>query len=254
MTAPSAKAKEILVKLDIEEPPAPHLKAIADSENIRVLYRAMSDEPDLSGMLLYKGQRAGIIVNTFIDNGGRSNFTLAHELGHYFLKHKPSQFHDETGFRCTDKDMGDTPHPQEVEANHFAVELLMPDELFRPQMIGAPLDFALINGLAREFEVSKHACSFRILDFIREPCVIIFTKGFEVTGKKNSVAAKGYSMQIKAVPENSAAYRITKTASYQKDFMPCDPALWFGRKAGSINLYTCTRCHKDGYGMTILRW
>ena len=65
--------------------------------------------------------------STEIDNSGRKKFTIAHELGHYFLQH---QLHDSSVF-CTTNDITEEGHqndPIEREANYFASCLLMPEE------------------------------------------------------------------------------------------------------------------------------
>ncbi|MGX1753445.1 ImmA/IrrE family metallo-endopeptidase [Sphingobacterium sp. NPDC055346] len=71
-----------------------------------------------------------IMINKSIDNLGRKNFTLAHELGHYFLCH---HLHNNLGF-CTGSDINQDHHqndPIEREANYFASCLLMPEEKVR---------------------------------------------------------------------------------------------------------------------------
>lgn len=68
-----------------------------------------------------------IMINKDIDNLGRKNFTIAHELGHYFLSH---DLHNNRGF-CTVSDMDPEKHqidPIEREANYFASCFLMPEE------------------------------------------------------------------------------------------------------------------------------
>lgn len=68
-----------------------------------------------------------IIINKNIDNLGRKNFTIAHELGHHFLCH---QLHQNLGF-CTVNDITEEGHQQnpiEREANYFASCLLMPED------------------------------------------------------------------------------------------------------------------------------
>lgn len=72
-----------------------------------------------------------IMINKNIDNLGRKNFTIAHELGHYFLCHN---LHNNLGF-CTNSDINQEDHhqkdPIEREANYFASCLLMPEEKVR---------------------------------------------------------------------------------------------------------------------------
>jgi hypothetical protein len=55
---------------------------------------------------------------------GRLRFTLAHELGHVWMNHTPSVDDDATLDRTDDGS-----DAQEVEANYFAAELLMPREM-----------------------------------------------------------------------------------------------------------------------------
>lgn len=68
-----------------------------------------------------------IMVNSNIDNFGRRNFTIAHELGHYFLSHHLTQ----NAFYCAEEmivEEGLWNNPIEQEANYFASCLLMPKE------------------------------------------------------------------------------------------------------------------------------
>ncbi len=102
MRNPVAKAKWVLQTKGITGVPAESLHQIASSEGIRYKYCCLPDDPGLSGELLYRGDKKGIIINTLIDNPGRHNFTFAHELGHYFLKHPPSSILDgQAGFWCS---------------------------------------------------------------------------------------------------------------------------------------------------------
>lgn len=69
--------------------------------------------------------RMYIFTNSNISNKGRQNFTIAHELGHYALKHplQRKSFICDTG--CIDEGEN-TGGRLEKEANYFAACLLMP--------------------------------------------------------------------------------------------------------------------------------
>lgn len=71
------------------------------------------------------GQRY-IMVNQGIGNPGRRNFTIAHELGHYFLEH---QLHSNSFYCCDDEiaEENQATAPMECEANYFADCFLMPE-------------------------------------------------------------------------------------------------------------------------------
>lgn len=93
--------------------------------------KELPKDPNLSGLLLFRGEKRAILINTFIRNTGRINFTFAHELEHHFLQHSPTYFSDgQQGFRCTPEDMQTDVHSKEAEANRFASALLMPEEQF----------------------------------------------------------------------------------------------------------------------------
>lgn len=82
----------------------------------------------LSGVLRKKSNddKPEIILNRD-DCMTRKRFTIAHELGHYFLhcdgKLKDSFFEMRSNFNGKNKD------PKEIEANKFAAELLVPEKL-----------------------------------------------------------------------------------------------------------------------------
>jgi len=60
-----------------------------------------------------------IMINKNIPNTGRKNFTIAHELGHFFLKHKSHS----GSFECFENDIIEDKQATkniEHEANYFA--------------------------------------------------------------------------------------------------------------------------------------
>lgn len=76
-----------------------------------------------------------IMINGNIGNEGRKNFTIAHELGHYFLSHQLTQ----TSFYCSEEEIveeGLKKNPIEREANYFASCLLMPEEKVKNAFLG----------------------------------------------------------------------------------------------------------------------
>jgi Zn-dependent peptidase ImmA (M78 family) len=255
MNDPEAKAKWVLETKGISGIPAESLITIADSEGIRHKY---NDYPEdlWDGMLLYKGEKKAILINTHIGNAGKHHFTFAHELGHYFLKHPPNYAKNEqSGFRCTSEDMEKEQRPREAEANRFAAELLMPREQFQLDMVGAPLDFGLINGLSNRYMVSKHVCSNRILQLTCFPCIVVRTKSNQITGWSSSRAAKGFLRKLDILPEGTAAQKVIVNKWGQEDFVGCDAGKWLVRAVPGSKIYECTHIHvKSGTAMTILKW
>lgn len=88
---------------------------------------------------------------------GRARFTVAHELGHWYLH---AQKTGGEGFErfCRDSDLRSERH-QEGEANRFAAGLLMPEELLSEHAAATNVNLAL---LAKRFDVSVPAMRLRL--------------------------------------------------------------------------------------------
>lgn len=83
----------------------------------------------------------------------RARFTIAHELGHYFLHIKDDARQIVTSFRRGQS-------PRETAANKFAAELLMPKNLIKEEY--AKMVIPVSDTLAKKFEVSKPAMRIRL--------------------------------------------------------------------------------------------
>ena len=84
------------------------------------------------------------------DNPKRRNFTIAHELGHYFLGHTQKSEY-ETLFRLTTKERN---HSQlEKDANCFAANLLVPEQMLKKIIQKYP--FITNRSLSNVFGVSE---------------------------------------------------------------------------------------------------
>jgi len=103
-------------------------------ENIK--YKEVnSQNPEFVGALTQgiNGQKY-IMVNANIDNIGRKNFTIAHELGHLFLKHKLKENYNYCSINDISEE-GQHNDPIEREANYFASCFLMPEDKIKPAFL-----------------------------------------------------------------------------------------------------------------------
>lgn len=120
-----------------------------DPEDLKYDDELYKEFSNASGFLV--PDKNAIFVNK-MESPGRKRFTIAHEIGHYVLKHKESHIlkRDELSSLGTNQ--------QEKEANAFAAELLMPEEIFKFLY----KDVGLTDReLAIEFGVSTHAIAVR---------------------------------------------------------------------------------------------
>ena len=130
--------------------------AIAKSMGARVL-RARLDE-DVSGLLVKEPQdEAATIYLNSDDHEKRQRFTCAHELGH--LSRRGSAANERIGYvDSRDLESRTGSNPEEVWANQFAAELLMPAAAVRA--LWAQGESA--SRLARVFGVSPAAVDIRL--------------------------------------------------------------------------------------------
>lgn len=151
------------------------VEAIAEQHGIVV--KAMPEAvKGVSGMLQRAGEIFGIAYATWIDNPGFQRFSIAHELGHYFLEGHPEKLlaatgihQSKAGFASGDK--------YELEADHFAAGLLMPGRLFAAEMERAGSGFRAIDCLARKCVTSLTATAIRFAESSGTPVAVVVTTG-----------------------------------------------------------------------------
>lgn len=120
--------------------------------------------PDnISGMIFKENDKYFILVNKS-HCVGRKSFTIAHELGHYFLHKDLLEGNSPlvSYIKSNDKDCpalarGLTYNSMEKEANNFAADILMPEQEFINQCNCANS----IEDVADYFGVSVQAASVR---------------------------------------------------------------------------------------------
>jgi Zn-dependent peptidase ImmA (M78 family) len=100
---------------------------IIEKEGLKLKEVNSSNIKFLGALTFGNNTQPYIMINKNILNTGRRNFTIAHELGHFFLKHKShSSF-----FKCYEDDITEDKQATkniEHEANHFAGCFLMPEQ------------------------------------------------------------------------------------------------------------------------------
>jgi Zn-dependent peptidase ImmA (M78 family) len=128
---------------------------------------------EISGMLVpIEDENEWIIVVAKSDGEVRQRFTIAHELGHLVL-HSYTAPHADRGYKLRDARSSEGSVLEEIEANQFAAELLMPEGLVLDAIRreGLNYDFSVENSeeadlkvkkIARQFQVSRQAMMIRI--------------------------------------------------------------------------------------------
>jgi Zn-dependent peptidase ImmA (M78 family) len=164
----SAKAKKLAQSLIESYKLAVPVDVNSLARREGILIREEDLEDNVSGMLVIKDERSVIVVNAN-HHQNRRRFTIAHELGHYFLHRSFSNvFFDESLLFFRDEKSTQGTKFQEIEANTFAAELLMPEQILWERLSQEPLDAlddveqSALGELAADLQVSRQALTIRL--------------------------------------------------------------------------------------------
>lgn len=166
--------ESILQRCGIKEPPV-DVEKIAKGLGIRVQRTSAPD--DLSGFLLRDPSGEVVIGVNSTHSPFRQRFTIAHELGHFHLHRGNPLYVDRRGagfeVHARDARSSQGSDRNEIEANAFAGELLMPTmfmdrDLMKQHAIDVSEE-SNVKTLAERYEVSTVAMSIRLssLGYIR---------------------------------------------------------------------------------------
>lgn len=146
-----------------------NVDGVAQALGIQVHYTPLED--DYSGLLVIRGGTAVAHINAKHPQN-RQRFSLAHEIGHFVLHErkqtaKESAYVDKTMrvYHRADRAPDGQSARQEWQANLFAAELLMPEELLRSKIIDEGYDLedeVDVSRLAVVLRVSEQAMSIRL--------------------------------------------------------------------------------------------
>jgi Zn-dependent peptidase ImmA (M78 family) len=208
--------------------------SIAAERDILVEAKPANGE-GVSGMLIRSGENFAIAYATHIKSEGFQRFSIAHELGHYFLEGHPeavfkngNMHESHAGFGSIDQ--------IELEADHFAAGLLMPRHLFYAAAGRYPDGLKAIKGLERDCRTSLTASAIRYAELTDAAVAVIISRGPTVDYCVASEAlrrVKGYRHLKKgsALPRNSLSLAFNKdpgnVASAREDSDETDLADWF---------------------------
>ena len=150
----------------------PH--SIARAKDISISFGDYGDAFD--GMLECADARWHIYANTERvgrPDSPRGRFTLAHELGHYYIDDHRLALATENVSPHLSSCEYESPLQAERDADTFAANLLMPARRFAFKAKAAPIGLNGITALAREFAVSLTAAAIRYVAMDLRPCAVV---------------------------------------------------------------------------------
>lgn len=123
---------------------------ISEIDDLQVVSESLPD--NISGRISYDFDKSSYIITVNENHHpNRQRFTIAHELGHYVLGHGSKE---DVLYRNGESD------PDEIEANAFAAEILMPKGVIHHLVFEQ--DITDIRVLAKKLWVSDDAMYYRL--------------------------------------------------------------------------------------------
>lgn len=190
-----------------------------------ILYRELP-LGDCEGRIVFGNKGHAIItVNSETSYFPRKRFSIAHELGHFELKHREIHYDNEASLDYYK--FGN----QEAEANEFASELLLPSSQFEKAVRGKAFSPLLIDDVAREFGTSLSSALFKYVDYGPHPIVVIYSYNGRVMYFRKSQAFTRRLIDFTnlPVPNNSVTEEWFKDHTVYRldDIQTVDMAVWF---------------------------
>lgn len=157
------KARELLRQAHVRSVPVP-VERVATLLGAKIYYEPFDGQ--ISGLMRRRGKGHTIIGINSSHPASRQRFSIAHELGHVVL-HRDEQFHvdEKPPIRFRNQESSLATNSDEIEANQFASELLMPKNLVMREIDKLPDDMDpedAIRLLADRFQVSEQAMTLRL--------------------------------------------------------------------------------------------
>lgn len=202
------------------------LNEIADYEGLHVIYDDYGHDT-FDGMTWYVPDQDEFFIHINTARGNtigsrKGRFTLAHELGHYFIDHHRVAL--ESGkmkphLHCYDPFGKNEEWSIEREADEFAATLLMPLSQFEEDIRGMAFSGDLIQHLADKYQVSFSACALRYMRMNLIPIMLVYAEAGKVKWQMKSDSFPFWRLRYgtSKVPENT----VMGDYFYKKDSTCC---------------------------------
>jgi hypothetical protein len=151
---------------------------IAQEENIEVKPKNDCVE-GISGVLIKVGDACGIMYSTFYHNIGFENFSIGHELGHYFLEYHLDKLLGSSGIHQSKANFVSS-DKYEREADIFAASLLMPEDLFKDNLWKFEKGLNGIIGMSDLCKTSLTATAIRCAELSDDFLIVIISTGGKI--------------------------------------------------------------------------
>lgn len=205
-----ARAQKLLDKYGLSRASEIVVEDLAYALGIEIAYRPLTGA---DAHLVRVGNKGGITINDRIRERGRQRFAIAHEIGHWMLHEGRTQV-----FLCTAEDMRDYQSSvEEIEANIFASELLMPMRMMGSSYKSKEPSLAVPEDIANRFEVSLTAATLRYVTKFNQPVMVVFSADGKVNWWRRNDEQMEYLFLEQAQPVTATSRAAAVAAGEQSD-------------------------------------
>lgn len=226
---------------------------IAEKVGIVVAQKDASSR-GVSGFLMRVGDTFGIMYATHIVNEGFIRFTVAHELGHYFIPgHAEQLFPNGDGLHQSRSGFVSN-ELIERQADHFASSLLMPESLFKQAMRCCEQGLPAIQTLADTCKTSLTATAIRYAKFSDDPVAVVVSTGTQIDycvmsdtirelkgltwiKKGDPVPADTATVEFNGDPDNVSGAETAEGSSYLDDWFDGAPRVQMNEDVIGLGSY-----------------
>lgn len=162
------KARDLILELQIESPSEIAIDKIAAYKKAPIRYAKLDG---CDGRMVRSGENAIITVSSAISRVGQKRFVIAHELGHVLLHPEIRQIDE-----VDSKQLSNFNHNQgveELEANYFAAEVLMPKKLLNPFVQNAEPGWKTIGEIADTFQTTLSSSAIQFAHCTKEAVIVV---------------------------------------------------------------------------------
>ena len=195
---PEVTAREITKLLEIKEYPINLMEVL---KKVGLSFKEENLSGGVEAMLVMADEKAGIIINKKQPYQERKNFSIAHELGHYFITSHQGQ-----SYQCVDiGQFGTKKNHIELEADQFASEFLMPtQEFLKEECVNNPTIENIISA-SKKYNTSITATAIKCMDLTEESCAIVVIQNDKLLWSRKS---ENFFYDINPKIKETYAYEI----------------------------------------------
>jgi Zn-dependent peptidase ImmA (M78 family)/transcriptional regulator with XRE-family HTH domain len=234
---PEEVAASILKKCGMSKTAPIDLNKIAQMYSMKI---EKSNLIDSDGWIVYQMDKKWAAIK-YRENlsWGRSRFTIAHEMGHFFLDNL-----DESEASCS---IDDNNTDRERAANDFAAGLLMPEKTIIEKIGSNVQGIEDILKMSQMFEVSQTAAAIRLIRLTNIPSAVIVSENGKI---KWGFCSNGMYLKVKRTKKLSQKTQASKMGKRGSDGELKDPIetkcdYWFYGKMPGKWLEHSTRLYKN---------